>query len=401
MINRELITELLIKTDRFITKRGQDIGARNDLIQCLNKFSDNALDTIYINNEDNFNIPDVVVLPLYNKDFASFALNVDDPETCPFGYTIEIHERCFSYPAEWLAAILIHDILQNVQSDTAKIRFIKAYNNVINGYPSEQILDLFSDISNSEVTFIMFMQICCRPFRVPASGENYTGTDDVLKSYGLADAYDAYLAKVLPMSQDDPEDRINQEIENDFRDVTTIIKSCMDKDIRHYYEVIRTGVPLVSLQYILSKPRVANSLGFISRKRDRKNYPTESSPTGNGQVTALSESYMNPKNAIEYRFKVDRIIADIRYCSTEAEKDVIMFKIKQTQLQLLKMQQSTKKKMEKSPDNKKREYEDQLNTIQNFMDELDMLRKKVAEMEINQKVWRVYSKMDLPEGYQF
>ena len=121
MINRELVMDLILKTDRFITKRGQDITARRELIQCLNQFSDNALDAIYINNVSNFNIPDVLVLPLYNVNFASFALNPDDPETCPFGYTIEIHERCFDYPAEWLAAILIHDILQNFMSDPDRL----------------------------------------------------------------------------------------------------------------------------------------------------------------------------------------------------------------------------------------------------------------------------------------
>lgn len=400
MINRELVMDLILKTDRFITKRGQDITARRELIQCLNQFSDNALDAIYINNVSNFNIPDVLVLPLYNVNFASFALNPDDPETCPFGYTIEIHERCFDYPAEWLAAILIHDILQNVMSDTARTRFMRAYNHVISKYSTETILNLFSDISNSEVVFIMFMHICSRPFKVPASGDDYTGTDDVLKAMHLADAYDAYLEKTLPVSIDDPAKRIDQEIANDYRDVETIIKSCMDKDIRHYYTMIRDGVPLVSLDHILSSAKTANSLGFISRTRNiKKDRPVVTSPNGTNMATAITESFMNPKNEIDMRFKIDRIISDIRYCETQAEKEVIMFKIKTLQLKLLKSREETEKHLKKVPGDKV--LERQIHVIDEFDKELNDLRKRVAEMEIKQKVWRVYSKIDMPEGYDF
>lgn len=399
MINSEMVIDLISKTHHFITKRGQDINARKELIQVLNQFSDNALDTIYINNIDNFNIPDVVVLPLYNNDFASYALNPENPETCPFGYTIEIHQRCFDYPAEWLAAILIHDILQNVQSDTARIRFMKAYNATISQYPSERILNLFSDISNSEVIFIMFMEICCRPFKVPVGGDDYTGTGDVLKAIGLDDAYDAYLEKTLPASIDDPEDRINQEIANDFRDVETIVKSCMDKDIRHYYTMIKNGVPLVSLDHILSTPKTSNSLGFISRKRNiRRKYDVDTPPSGDS-MNIITESYMNPKTEIDIRYQIDRIIGDIRYCETEAEREVILFKIKTLRLKLLKTKESIQKRLQKGQNNK--DYEKQLAVVQTFDDELNILRDKVANMEIKQKVWRVYTKMDLPEGYQF
>ena len=399
MIDQDLIMDLIMKTDKFITKRGQDITARRELIQVLNRLTDDSLDAIYINNVDNFNIPDVVVLPLYNTDFAAFALNPDDPETCPFGYTIEIHERCFNYPAEWLAAILIHDILQNVQSDTARVRFMKAYNSVISQYPTETILDLFTDISNSEVIFIMFMEICCRPFKVPVSGDDYTGTSDVLKAMGLADAYDTYLDKTLPVSIDDPEDRVNREIADDFRDVETIIKSCLDKDIRHYYAMIRNGVPLVSLDHILSSPKTANSLGFISRKRNIKHKrPTQTAPSGE-TMTTISESFLNPRDQIEIQFKIDRIIADIRYCSTEAERDVIMFKIKSLRLKLAKTKEEIQRRIKKGAN--VNNFSDQINMIDKYDAHLNKLREEIANMEVKQKVWRIYSKQDLPEGYQF
>ena len=407
LTNRDLIMDLILKTDRFITKRGQDITARRELIQILNQFSDNALDAIYINNTDNFNIPDVVVMPLYNTEFAAFAMNPDDPETCPFGYTIEIHERCFKYPAEWLAAILIHDILQNVMSDTARVRFMKAYNDVISQYPTEQILNLFTDISNSEVIFMMYMEICCRPFKVPVgNGMNLTGTDDVLVALGLGDAYDSYLKKLYRtwMYNDhdadaDPEDLINREIENDFRDANTVIMSCLDKDIRHYYTMIREGVPLVTLEHILGNPKTMGSLGFISRKRNFKHRYQKETPPIAQPMTTITESYMNPKNEVELRFKVDQIISEMRYAESEAEREVILFKIKNLTLKLTKTKLAIEKKMTKDPSNKA--YSEQMRAVMNFLDELNMLREKVTKMEIKQKVWRVYSKVDLPEGYRW
>ena len=220
-----MIADLIIKTNLFMSKRGRDIESRQNLIAAINALTgENSLDAIYTNDVANYQIPDVVVLPLYHSDFSVYLMNPDNVDTCPFGYTIEIHSRCFDrYTPEELTAVIVHDILQNVQSDTARIRFMKAYSDVIGDRNPEAIMDAFSELSISEVTFMMFIQICCRPFRVPVSGLDYTGTDDFLKAYGLADAYDSYLIKALDMSNDTPEDRVNLEIRNDYRDVKTII----------------------------------------------------------------------------------------------------------------------------------------------------------------------------------
>lgn len=409
MMNKDAVTNFILKLDVFMNKRGNDITARNDVIRAINNLTDEAaLDTIYVNTMDNINLPDVAVIPLYNQDFSNFALNPDDPETCPFGYTIEINSRCFTeYTSEELAAVILHDIMQNVQSDTVKIRFMKAYNAAISKHPVEEILNTFMDISNSEITFMIYMQICCRPFKVPVgNGMNLTGTDDVLVALGLGDAYDSYLKKLYRtwMYNDhnadaDPEDLINREIENDFRDANTVIMSCLDKDIRHYYTMIREGVPLVTLEHILGNPKTMGSLGFISRKRNFKHRYQKETPPIAQPMTTITESYMNPKNEVELRFKVDQIISEMRYAESEAEREVILFKIKNLTLKLTKTKLAIEKKMTKDPSNKA--YSEQMRAVMNFLDELNMLREKVTKMEIKQKVWRVYSKTDLPEGYRW
>lgn len=398
MVNQDMITDLVLKLNIFISKKGRDINNRNDVIHAINTITgEDSLDMIYISNISNFNIPEVVVLPLYHTEFADFVMNPDTTDTCPFGYTIEINSRVFDkLTAEELTAVILHDILQNVQSDTAKIRFMKAYQTVLNQYPTEMIVDAFNELSLSEVTFMAYMEICCRPFRVPASGDDdFTGTDSTLKVYGLADAYDSYLEKILPMSNDDPDDRINGELENDVRDMTTIIKSCLDKDIRHYYTMIRNGVPLISLEHILGNSKSKASLGFISRRKTFKHrYPD---PVA--KQAPISETIMNPKSEIEIRFQIDKIISEIRYAETEAEGEVVLFKIKQLRLKLFKTLEGIEKKLQKLPGDKVLLH--QKETILNFDDELDALRNKVVNMEIKQKVWRIYSKQDMPEGYRF
>lgn len=396
MIMKDAVTDLILKMDVFINKKGQDMTIRREVIKALDAITgEDSLDSIYINEVDNFNIPDVAVIPLYNRGFNLFLLDGDLSNTCPFGYTIEIHKRCFEkYTPEELSAVILHDILQNVQSCTAKVRFMKAYNSVISNYRNEDILDLFDDISNAEVTFMAFVDICCRPFRVPVTGNDYVGTDDVLKTMGLDDAYDSYLAKMLPMSQDTPEERIEQETRSDFRTIRTIIQSCMDKDIRHYYTMVRNGIPLVTLNNIFGSRGTTASLGFVSRKREFKHryVPTN---MGSDDAKAISESFINPKTEIELRFQVDKIIADMRYAETEAEREVILIKIKNLSIKLTKMKMNLDKKMQRNPtdQNLRSQYE----MICNLLDELGMLREKTVKMDIKQKRYGVF--VNYPPNY--
>ena len=89
----------------------------------------------------------------------------------------------------------------------------------------------------------------------------------------------------------------------------------------------------------------------------------------------------------------------MRYAESEAEREIILFKIKNLTLKMTKTKMMLDKKLEKNPsDNTTRS---QMKVVLNLLDELEMLRDKCVKMEIKQKVWRVYSKVDLPEGYQF
>lgn len=398
---QDLVTDLIIKTDLFIAKKGLDLSINRDMIKSINNITnEDSLDTIYINTVDNYNIPDVVIMPLYNTDFSIYLMDLDLHDTCPFGYTLEVHQRCFDkYTADELVAVIMHDILQNVMSDTAKMRFIKAYDGVIAKYKSDTVLDLFDTISHSEVTFMMFADICTRPFRVPVNQYDYIGTDDTLKAMGLGVAYDAYLGKCYPLSLTTPEERIDQEILCDHRCIKTIIDSCLDKDIRHYYNMIRTSVPLVTLNHIFGSQQTVASLGFISRNRTKKKTTNNSI---NSQNTAISESISkfkitSPKSVIEVRFQIDKIISEMRYAESEGERSAILFKIKRLTLQLIKMEQNINDMIKKNPNNTT--FKTKLDEVNNFKAELDMLREKTLKMDIEKTYLGIWCKMAVP-GYE-
>ena len=275
------------------------------------------------------------------------------------------------------------------------MRFQKAYTDVISKHDTDMVLDLFDKINLSEICYIGFMEICLRPFKVPVENTDVVATDEVLKTYGLADAYDSYLSKTLPMSTDSIEKRIEDEVKADFRDFNTIIDACLDNNIRYYYSHIKEQMPLISLDHVLSNKNGTLSLGFVSSNRrkpaDLKGYK----PAYKSQV--IDESYNDPKNEIEVRFQIDKIINSMRYAETEAERDVILFKIKQLQLKLVKMERKINRP-------KRLMTEDQERAIQFLEDriaELEELRSKTVKMEIKRKRWSVYIKDQLPEGYDF
>ncbi|MCM1295224.1 MAG: hypothetical protein NC311_06755 [Muribaculaceae bacterium] len=394
MIMKDAVTDLILKMDRFSTKRGQDITGRQELMRAINTITgEESLDAIYVNNVDNYLIPDVTVIHLYNNEFGQYLMNPDSDVTCPFGYTVEIHQRCFNkYTAEELTAVVLHDILQNVQSDTAKVRFMKAYTAVMSRHDVAKIMDLFDDISLSEVAFMAFTQICVRPFRVPVMGFDYVATDEVLRTMGLGDAYDSYLNKALPVSNNTVEEAMTRELNDDIRDMNTIINACLDKDIRHYYTVIREASPLVALENILGSRQSVASIGFNSRKR---NFPHKH-PVDKCAEGALAESYNDPKTEVEIRFQIDKIISSLRYAETEAEREVVLFKIKQMTLKLAKAEQKLS-----SRGNIDANTAERIAVLKNFLAELEALRQKTVEKEIKTKRWSVYVKDVMPEGYDF
>ncbi|WP_300944249.1 hypothetical protein [uncultured Duncaniella sp.] len=396
MILKDATTDLLLKMEVFMAKRGQDINARRDLIQAINTITgEDSLDAIYINTTDNYLIPDVVVLPLYNKDFNLYLMDGDLSNTCPFGYTVEIHQRTFdTLTPEELTAVVIHDILQNVQSCSAKVRFMKAYSNVQGKYTNEDLLRVFDGMSSAEVMFMGFMDICTRPFRVPVMSFDYIGTDEVLKNMDLGDAYDSYLVKVLQTSDKTPEEYIEAETKQDYKMMKTILQACMNRDIRHYYTMVRNATPLVTLDNIFGTPGTTASLGFISRMRSFKH---RYEPANSNAVATLSESFLNPKNELELRFQVDKIISDIRFAESEPEREVILIKIKNLSIKLFKLKDKYDKRLQTNPtDNKTR---DEYEFVCNLLDELELLRQKTVKMDIKEKRYGVF--VQYPKGYEY
>lgn len=409
MILNDCVRELITTMDVFMTKKGHDSEVSKQIVNLVNEMNgEDSLDKIYVNEVDNFNIPDVVVLPLYNRNFNTFLLT-DQYQTCPFGYTVEIHSRCFTrYTAEELVAVIIHDILQNIQSCSAKTRFMKAYNYVMNKYTMEHILDVFDGISSSEVGFMGFIDICCRPFRVPVMTHDYVGTDEVLKNMNLGDAYDSYLNKLMDgtrnfinmdSSNNSPEARIETEVKRDFQTMRTIFMSVMDKDIRHYYQMIKDGVPLLSLEYLTARSSASDALGFADRRKSfRRRYDATKSryDSSGSEMSTITESFINPKNEIELRFQVDKVIADMRYAETEAEREVILIKIKNLSIKLAKQKVDLEKKYKKNPADQV--TKSKLEYVQNFLDELEMLREKCVTMPISRRRFGLF--VAYPAGYE-
>lgn len=421
MILKDTITDLLIQMDVFMNKKGRDIDVRNKIIADINEITgEDTLVKIYINEVDNFNIPDVVVLPLYHLGFGKFLLDDMDTNTCPFPYMIELHERCFqNYTAEEVTALILHDILHNIESSVLKDRFMKAYNTTISKYPMEKVIDAYERFSSSDTCYLAVLDICLRPFRVPvASGYTYCGCDDVLNNLKLGDAYDSYLEKyyntskhwkpMLDLKQEkDPNLQMEQDIKMDQTTMDTIFMACMDHDIVHYYEMVKNGVPLMILSDVMTHPTVDGGLGFKYRKHPfhcrkmRPNSPCydqadELASVNEVAAEYLTESYINPKTEIELRFQVDKIIADIRYAESETEREAILIKIKNLALKLTKTKMKYEAVYKKEPSNP--EVKQKIEYVQNFLDELEMLRKHTLEMEIKKKRYGLF--INYPANYE-
>ena len=129
-------------------------------------------------------------------------------------------------------------------------------------------------------------------------------------------------------------------------------------------------------------------MGFISGLRNFKRRDAQAEQNIESRANAITESFLNPKDSVELRFQIDKIIADMRYVETEAEKEVIMYKIKQMTLKLYKTLGKLQEKLKKYPNDKVTTKE--IEQVKNYIDELDMLRKKAVEMEVNYKKYGLF-----------
>ena len=415
MLTKEAVTNLLLKTTRFATKRGANPASNREFVDALNGLFgeefEKPITVIYINPTDNFNIPDVTVFPVYRSSeltgFYQWLFNPDESVSRWGGsipsYSIEIAERCFDkFTEEELLAVIIHHLLQIALSDTMRTRFLKAYTRVVDNYRADAILDLFNTTPVADVMYLAYLGICLRPFQVPAGeGEDHTGVDDVLVTLGLADAYDSYLNKTLPMSNDTVTGRMDLELKKDYRDMAAIFQAWMDNDLKHYYTMIREGIPLRAFQFLTNPSVGNNALGYsampIMGEEHGKKLNSWERPKGSPKRSILTESFNNPNDEIDIRYQIDKVINTMRYAESEAEREVILFKIKQLTLKLASAERAYSKRADRGDTNAQRKVE----FLQKCLTELDELRSKTVHMEIKTKHWHVYVKDAMPSGYDF
>ena len=403
MINNDALVNVILKMDAFMLKKGQDLALKRELVQGINAFvGDNGLETIYINTVDQVNIPDVFVMPLYDPSFNKFAMDPDITNCCPYGYTVEIHRRCFEkYKAEELVAIIVHHILQNVQSDVAKSRFMGAYAEATRAFKDADLLDAFDDLSHSEVTYMAYLDICMRPFNVPASGDSVVGTDDVLRSIGLADAFDSAFTKMVNDGRlrVDVDDIVARELRQDTKTLKTIFKACLNDEIRHYFTVIKNGMPMLTIQNIMKADKTGTVLGFearhsYSRKRIIDEHFKDKIVM---QEEAILESFLNPRDEIELQYQIDKIITDMRYMEHSDERAALLFRTRNLTMKVMKTKEKLLKQLDKNPNDQNLQHK--LEYVNAALDNLDMIRDKIVKTEL--KPHQIGLVVKYPVGYNY
>lgn len=400
MINNDILINLILKMDAFMMKKGHDLRLKREIIDSINSFIGNEdLETIYVNETDSVNVPDVFVMPIYDKKFNTFMMDPDITTHCPYGYTVEIHARCFDkYKSEELVAVIIHHILQNVQSDVAKSRFMRAYIEATRKFSDELLLSAFDTISHSDAIYMAYVDICLRPFNVPTERETIVGTDDVLKNIGLADAFDSALDKIIQGGglNVDVDKIVNKELSADVKALKTVFQAGLNNELHRYFYVLKNGIPLITLQNIMRADKTGTVLGLeakVSVDRARKNAKVVPS----NDVAALSESVFNPKDEIELQYQIDKIITDMRFMEHADERAALLFRTRTLSMKVLKTKEKITKRLEKSPGDKNLMHKiDYLNAA---LDQLDMMREKIIKADIKQH--RIGIIVKYPTGYTY
>ena len=397
MTSQDNLKRTILKLSAFMTKKGQDLGLRKDIIDGINQFTgENSLDTIYINPIDSTLIPDVFVMPKYNKDFSLYIMNADMAYHCPWGYTLEIAARAFDkFQPEELMALIIHAISQNVMSSIAKMRFLNAYSAALDDFRDTTILDVFEDLSHSEVCYIAYADICMRPIRVNVENGDYVGTDEVLKTCGLADAFDQACLKIDGLNNNTPEQIINREVSQDHKTLQVVFDAVVNNDIRHYFEMIKNACPVITLTNISGAKKNNTVLGLVSDPHAPR---VKLESTIERHPHLIMESLTNPKNEEELRFQMDKVGVAIDYIATEDEKTSILYRIKVLKLRIMKTRLEVEKKLKRKQLTLE-EANYKLAYLKEFEEILETYRKRTIEKKIKPRtvgLWAVY-----PAGYDF
>lgn len=407
MINFDLVTDMVIKMNA-LKMNPMDRERRKALTKSINNFfGEESLEDVYVNELDNDFCPDVFVMPIFNTEFADYLFGDHCSNNCPFGYTVEFKKSAFSkYSPEELVALMIHHALQNCFSASAKTRFLEAYNSAMDDLTDDAAITMYHDFSSSELCYLAYIDICARTFNVPIVSYDYIGTDDVLRSVKLDDAYESAIDKMdryLDAQQVvnmDPNFIISEETKRDFATIRAIFTADMRSEVALYYDMILNRYPLVTLKKITipAKSGKSKSLKFYSRhKKYEPSDKCEMKKCENSGDQAISESVMNPKNEIELRFQIDKVITETKYIDTEADRQAVLYRIKQLQVKLLNTETELRNRKKKDPNNN--EIEMKIRYVGQMRNELDSLRMLVVNKAVVPKRYGVFVKY--PSGYEY
>lgn len=391
-----------------------DIMRKNEVIKTVNgifKSSDNEeyidfkLRDIIINNIDDSRINAVNIIPHYTTDFDRILFKSREyEESSIFHYSIEIrYDALKNMSPETLAAIISYYVLQMI-SGCFIIRFRSAYANAIDDVGiNDTMLSIYSSVIRSEVMYLMFTDICMRPFESLIAGYDYLGFEDVMVELGLAEAFDSYVRKKYsldscPMS---PNNNIAEETKNDIKCVRRFLISCKDGTIRQVYCELKQYCPILAI-----KMQDRLRIGIDSRE-DKLVFGLCDIPNNsiNGMSTAnplfessiLLESMLTPDDQIELRFQLDKILVSAKYIDTEAQRAATLYEIKCLELKISKKLKDIMKRLKKHPDdvslNKNKEV------LLGYYNELENTRNEIVKTPQRQVHYGVFVKY--PAGYDF
>lgn len=389
MIMKENVTSYLLALNQFMLKRGKSPEAKRKLLDAIGIMTETDPQNIYVNEVDNYHLPDVAVVHCYGGGYVDILMNPDSNNIAPHGYTIEIMARCFDkYSEEELGALILHDMLQNVLSDTAKVRFIKAWTSVADRKGDRYMNDMMELTAFNKIAYLTMIQICVSPFRVPINNFDYVAADDVLKAVGLADAYESYLGKALDVTNDTVEMIMDRQVAEDHKAMTLMFDVAREGQEEGYLKYIHDAFPLISMERAMSMTGRTTLAGAYGA------FPELEARLGAVPRHAMDESYNNPSSDYDIQYAIDKIINSMRYAESESERDVVLFRIKQLSLKIIKIREKLEKTKAPSATIAQR-----IMFLQEKQVELEELRKKCLAMEIKEKRWSVYVKDQMPEGY--
>lgn len=390
------VVDIILKMDAYMLKKGRDLSVKRELIKAITTLCNDAkLCDIYVNELDRVNLPDVVVAPVYQKNINDFLLNPDITYSFLNGYTIEINSCCFTkYTAEELTAIVLHHLLQNIQSCSAKSRFMEAFTKASYEIKEFDPYTLRDDkYPNNILGYIMYLDICLRPINVPVNQYSPVSTDMILINMKLDDAFNSALRKMI---NDDSmlvvsDAMLDAAKLHDKRTIRTMMMACVNNDLSVYYNSVYTSLPICILCDVFKINQDNYVIGA--------NKPCSMcKPLVMGEkAQAVLESFLNPKDEIELRYQIDKIITDMRFMEHADERNELLFRTRNLTVKMAKTRIDVMKKLEKTPGDQNLVHK--LEYLDAMIAELEQIRQKIVKTELQPH--QIGLVVKYPAGYNY